>query len=160
MRENNIVFYGNRNTGMFVLSYLVAQGYNIKVITGDNNIKLLCEYYNLPIVSLDSMGDFDLFICCHGKKIINEKYLQKGKFINIHPCLHKHKGHNPIERYIKNEETKGSIESHYLIKEVDEGDIIHSEFFDTPIVRNYAEFYNIALPYYIKCIHKTLEHLL
>lgn len=153
-----IIFYGNRNTGLYILSYLVASGYDIKVITdGDKNIEQLTKYYNLPLVTLDTMGDYDLFICCHGRKIISNKYLKEGKFINLHPCLFKYKGHNPVRRYLKNGNTIGSIESHYLVEEVDGGDVIYRAEFETGKIDTYAEFYNIALPYYFKVIHETLK---
>lgn len=160
MKKYNFILYINRNTGMHVLSYLVARGYDINVITEDEDVITLCSYLDVNIVTLDTMGDFDLFICCHGRKIIDSKYLQDGKFINIHPCLSKYKGHNPIKRYIENGDENGSVESQYLIEEVDAGNVICSETFVTGKVNTYAEFYNIALPYYIKIIHKTLKELL
>lgn len=152
----NIVFYGKRNTGMLVLNYLLAKGHKIKVIPGDDLIRKMCDYHGLEIVDLDSMGKFDLFICCHGNKIIPAKYLIDKKFINIHPCL-KYKGHDPISRYIEKADTEASVDSLYMIESVDDGDVIESIKFQTPVVNSYAEFYNIAYPYYIDCIHKTLE---
>lgn len=155
----SIILYANRNTGMYVMSYLVAQGYDVRVITEDNNVRRLAYAYGLKLTELDEMGEFDLFICCHGRKIIDKKYLQEGKFINIHPCLYKYKGHNPIKRYINNKDNKGTVESHYLIEEVDGGKVIHQEKFDTGEVNTYAEFYNIALPYYFWCIDETLKKI-
>ena len=42
----SIIFYGNRNTGIYVLSYLVAQGYQVKVITDDKEVEKIAGYYN------------------------------------------------------------------------------------------------------------------
>lgn len=151
-----IVYYGRRNTGMVVLAYLKAQGHDIKVMSDDAWILDLAKMFDCPIVTLDTMGEFDLFICVHGTKIIDKKYLVEGKFINIHPCLFKYKGHNPVKRYIENKDRLASVESHWMVEEVDAGDVIHSEYFETPEITSYAEFYNIALPYYFSCIHKTL----
>jgi len=160
MIPSNIILYGNRNTGMSVLSYLVAQGHNIKVITdNDEDVITLCGYYGIEIITLETMGTFDLFICCHGRKIIKTEYLQDGKFINIHPCLFKYKGHNPIKRYIANGDEVGSVESQYLIEEVDGGDVIYKKEFTTGKVNSYSEFYNIALPHYFEVIHETLKTL-
>lgn len=156
----SIILYANRNTGMVVLSYLVAKGYKVKLITdNDENITRLAKSYDVPVVTFDTMGDFDLFICCHGRKIIKNKYLIEGKFINIHPCLFKYKGHNPIKRYIENKDTKGSVESLYLTEEVDAGEVICDRSFYTGVVTTYAEFYNIALPYYFEVIEETLFKL-
>jgi methionyl-tRNA formyltransferase len=160
MKKVDIVLYCNRNTGILVLSYLVAQGYNIKVITdGDRDIIKLCEYYGIDVVTLDTMDTFDLFICCHGRKIINSEYLIEGMFINIHPCLFKYKGHNPIKKYINNGDEIGSVESQYLIEEVDGGDVIYRKEFTTGKINSYSEFYNIAIPHYLDVIHETLKRL-
>jgi len=154
-----IVLYANRNTGLVVMSYLVAMGHNVKYISDDLDIIEMGTAYNLTRVVLETMRPFDLFICCHGDKIIEAQYLQEGKMINIHPCLYKYKGHNPIKRYIENGDTEGTVESQYMIEEVDAGEVIEQEFFKTPVCKTYADFYNIAIPYYLKCIHNTLEHL-
>lgn len=152
-----IVFYGRRNMGMNVLAYLVAKGYEVKVIS-DDTVAELAKMLGCPVVNFETMGDFDLFICCHGNKIIDKKYLN-GKFINIHPCLYKYKGHNPTKRYIENKDESGSVESQWMVEEIDAGEVIHQEFFTTPVVTTFAEFYNIAAPYYYRCIDKTLEKL-
>ncbi len=154
-----IILYANRNTGICVLSYLIAKGYLVKLITDDDaDIITVANYYGVEVITFEEMGDYDLFICCHGRKIIADKYLS-DKMINIHPCLFKYKGHNPVERYIKNKDTVGSVESLYLTAEVDAGEVICREEFETPVIETYAEFYNIALPYYFKLIHETLLKL-
>ena len=153
-----IVFYGRRNVGMLVLTYLVAKGHSVKVIS-DDVVAETAKIFNCPVVNFENMGEFDLFICCHGSKIIDKKYLIKGKFINLHPCLYKYKGHSPIKRYIENKDESGSVECQWMIEEVDAGEVIHQEFFETPKVTTFAEFYNIALPYYLKAIDKALEKI-
>lgn len=152
-----IVFYGRTQVGSVVLSYLVARGYTVKVIPEDEIVNSLCEYYGLEVVTLKTMGDFDLFVCCHGEKIIDEEYLQEGKFINMHSCLWKYKGKDPVSRYIENKDTEASIESHYMTKEVDAGEVISRVLFKTPIVKTHGEYFNLALPYYYRCIDETLS---
>lgn len=154
-----IIFYGRTQMGVAVLMYLVAKGYKVKVIPEDNLVQNVCGYYDLEIVNLDTMGEFDLFICCHGSKIIDEKYLVASKYINMHSCLFKYRGKDPITRYIENKDTKASIESHYIIKEVDAGEVIKSIYFDTPVISTHGEYFNLAMPYYIECIEETLYKL-
>jgi methionyl-tRNA formyltransferase len=155
-----IILYTRRNVGMYCLSHLVALGHDVSVITDDSNVEWLAGRYNCDIVGFESMGEFDLFLCIHGNKIIPERYLHDWRMINIHPCLYKYKGHNPIKRYIIGKDTDASVESQWLIEEVDAGDVIHREDFTTPICNNYADFYNIALPYYIKCLDETLNRFI
>jgi methionyl-tRNA formyltransferase len=149
----NIVLYANRNVGMVVYFYLLSRGHSVKVITED---VLMIEVAD-EVVTLDTMGDFDLFICCHGRKIIDSKYLIPGKFLNVHPCLFKYKGHNPIKRYIENKDTLGSVEVQHMVEEVDAGEVIARVEFETPAIETYAEFYNIALPYYIRVLKQLPE---
>ena len=155
----DVVFYGRTQVGTAVLSYLVAKGYRVKVIPEDDMTRMLCDYYNLPIVTLDTMGEFDLFVCCHGEKIIPVRYLQENKFINMHSCLWKYKGKDPISRYIANKDTDASIESHYMTNVVDGGRVIERVLFTTPVVKTHEEYFNIALPYYYTCIENTLKKL-
>jgi len=154
-----IILYCRRNVGLCVLSYLVAKGYEVKVISDDETVLWMAEKLYCEVVTIEKMPEFDLFICCHGDKIIDKKYLVEGKFINIHPCLYKYPGKNPIGKYILNEDTDGTVESQWLIEEVDGGEVIHKEEFSTPICNSYAAFYNIALPYYLKTLEATLTKL-
>ncbi|MBI2659647.1 hypothetical protein HYX07_00620 [Candidatus Woesearchaeota archaeon] len=157
MAISKIVFYGRTQVGLIALLYLLAKEKKISVIPEDNIIKNAIKIFDLEETSFDNLKDFDLFICCHGRKILPESMLIKNKFINIHPCLFKYKGHDPIKRYMHNKDTKASVESHYMEKEVDCGEIIESLFFETPVVNSYEQFYMIALPYYLDCISKTLD---
>lgn len=155
-----IVLYTRRNVGMYSLSFLVSLGYEVKVITDDENVKWLAEVLHCERVTFDTMGEFGLFLCVHGNKIIDEKYLKLGKFVNVHPCLFKYKGHNPIKRYILNNDTEGSVESHWMTKDVDEGEIIYEVRFHVGVCKTYAEFYNEALRFYFLVIKKTLDSIL
>ncbi len=152
-----IILYTRRNVGMYCLSHLVALGHDVSVITDDKNVEWLAERYGCKIVRIDDMGEFDYFICIHGNKIIPSRFLQEGKMINIHPCLYKYKGHNPIKRYIVGKDTDATVESQWMIEEVDAGDVIFQQKFITPICNSYADFYNVAVPFYYSCLEKTLE---
>lgn len=154
-----IVLYANRNVGLLVLSYLRAMGHIVYVIhDGDQQMEDLCNMLGVEVVTLETMPPHDLLLCCHGRKIIPKEYLT-GLCVNIHPCLFKYKGHNPVKRYIANKDTLGSVESHYLTEVVDGGDVIHQEFFETTPITDFANFYNIATPYYYMCVNETLAKL-
>ncbi len=153
-----IILYCRRNVGLIALSYFVAKGHTVRVMTDDDNVKWLARSLGCPMVEgVNAMGRFDFLFCVHGNKILETKYLAEKKTINIHPCLFKYPGHNPIKRYIENGDTLGSVESQYMIEEVDAGPVIHQEMFSTPVCHNYADFYNVALPFYYKVLDKTME---
>lgn len=154
-----LILYARRNVGVAALTYLCAKGYRVKVISTDKDVLWMAGKLGVEVVTLDSMGEFDLFLCVHGDKIIPDQYLVEGKMVNVHPCLYKYKGHNPIKRYIFGADTDATVESQYLIKEVDAGSVIHQENFETPVCKTYADFYNIAIFYYYKTIDSTLKKL-
>lgn len=154
-----IVLYTRRNVGMYCLSHLVALGYSVKVITDDSNVSWLAHKYGCELVTLDTMGEFDLFICIHGNKKIGSKYLKERKFINVHPCLFRYKGADPIKRYIENRDIVGSVGCHYMTEEIDKGELICEIQFETGVVKTYAEFYNLALPIYYECLTEALSRV-
>jgi len=155
-----LILYGRRNTGMVVLPYLVAKGYEVKVISDDKDVIWVAKDLKCGITTIEEMGDdYDLFICVHGDKIIPKQFLRNGKMINIHPCLRWYHGHNPIKRYIEDKRVTGSVEAQYLIEKVDAGDLICGEIFRTPVCNTYQDFYNIALPYYTRVISSALKLL-
>lgn len=154
-----IIFYGKRNTGMALLPFLVASGYKVKVMSGDADVEWMAHSLKLETVELERMGEFDLFICCHGTRIIPKEYLDKGVFINIHPCLQKYPGKNPIQKYVDNKDTVGTVESHYMVEQVDAGKKICCFGFYTGEVKTPQEFYAIAMPHYFKCLSQTLKEI-
>jgi methionyl-tRNA formyltransferase len=154
-----IVFYGGRNAGMNVLLYLIGlKKHTITVIPEDTIIRKTAEFLNLNTISLNNLNkeSFDLFISCHGRKIIPDNILRKCLCLNIHPCLFKYKGADPIGRYMLNKDTMASVGCHIMTNKIDSGDVIYEVFFDTPVIKSYDEFYNIAYLFYVECIHKVM----
>lgn len=154
-----ILLYANRSVGINSLLLLKTMGYTVVVVTEDDDVASVAEELSVPVINFGSIQyfDYDLFICIHGRKIIPNDWLKENKMINIHPCLHKYKGHNPIKRYIIGKDTDGTVESQWLTEVVDGGEVIHREDFKTPICNTYADFYNVAFVYYTKCLIETLK---
>lgn len=161
--KKTIILYGKRNTGFNALMYLVAKGYNVKVADeSDLTVLSLARDLGCPVVSTNlelTIGQFGLFLCVHGTRIIEDEYLKNGLFVNIHPCLDKYKGANPIKRYLKNKDEIGSVSSHFMTSEIDGGEIIHTESFATGKISTFQEFYDAAAPFYWLTIKRTLEKL-
>jgi methionyl-tRNA formyltransferase len=155
--KKTIVLYGRRNTAAMCLVYLVAKGYNVKVVSDDMNVLWMAEKLKVEVRRMEERGYFDMLLCVHGRHIFSYEELVQAPHVNIHPALEKYRGHNPIKSYIENKDIDGSVSSHYMVEEVDAGKVIHTEYFETPICHSYADFYNVAYPYYIKLLDKTLE---
>jgi len=155
-----IILYARRNVGLVALSYLVAKGYLVKVISDDKNVIWLAGILGCEIVDFDSMGEFSWLFCVHGNLIIPKEYLIEGKMINFHPCLQEgYKGHNPVKRFLVQGALHASISSHYMTEVVDEGAVIHTVNFDTKGAKSYADFYNEAFKYYFLLLDATLNKL-
>ena len=155
-----VVLFTRRNVGMYCLSYLVALGHEVSLVSDDKNVLWLGERLGCKTTTMEEIEDYGLLVSIHWHKIIPEMYLKQNQAINIHPCLYLYPGKNPISQYIENKDKKGSVESHYMIKEVDAGEVIHQEFFPTPICNDFASFYNIALPFYFKNLDATLNKII
>lgn len=158
-KERKAIFYGKSQVGLVVLLDLLANGFDVKVMPNDDIIRNAAFYLHLAIVNLETMGEFDYFFSCHGERIVPMKYLEGKVAVNMHDCLYKYKGQTPVQRYMDNGDTQASIESHHMIAKVDEGPVIHQVFFETPKVKTFGEYYNLALPRYLDCIEGTLTKL-
>jgi len=152
-----IVLFARRNTGLYCLSHLWALGYDVKVVTDDRDIADTAKMYGCEIVSTDKMGSFDLVLSVHWHKIIPTYLFKRKPAVNIHPCLFKYKGHDPVRRHIDNKDTVGSVAAHYMTDTVDEGELINEYLFETGVCKSYGEFYNVAFFYYYKTINKVLK---
>lgn len=156
---SKIILYTRRNVGMITLSYLKGLSHKVVLISEDSDILWLAKSLNVGAIKIEHLPyhPHDLFLCVHGDKIIPKEYLH-DYMVNIHPT--KYNGHNPVKKYIANQDTDGCIRAMKMIEEVDAGELIHKENFITPVCSNYADFYNIAFPYYFKTIKTVLDKIL
>lgn len=155
----NIALFCRRNVGLCALSYFVACGHEVQVVTDDVSIAELAENLGMPIVAPTEIKDYDLIVSVHWHKIIPMEYILGKKSFNVHPCLGKYPGKDPIAKYIANVDTEATIDSHVMTEKPDEGEVLISVPFKTSICRSYAEFYNAALPYYFKCFTETMKRI-
>lgn len=143
---------------MVALSFLKGLGYNVKVITDkDIDILTLADVLGCKVISLNDIGEYDLFLCVHGRKIIPKEMLN-DKMINIHPT--DYNGHNPVKKYIDNMDSISCLRAMYMTDVVDEGREITRVTFKTGIVMTYADYYNIAIKEYVFLIDKVLKMVL
>ena len=156
-----IVIYGRRTPCWVALNYLMTKkNVFIKVVSDDENVLWLAEKLGSDIRPIQAYGFFDLLICIHGTHIFTREELKQGVCVNIHPALEKYRGTNPIKRYIENKDIDGSVSAHFMSEIIDEGEIIHTEYFETPICNSHADFYNCSYIHYLKTIDKVLEKVL
>lgn len=157
-----ILLYTRRNVGLCALSYLISLGYEVVVMTDDENLKWMAGRYNCKVIDngdWKGMGDFDFLLSVHGNKIIPKKYLKERKCVNVHPTLFLYKGTNPIKKFIANKDKVGSVAAHYMTEIPDEGEVICEHKFEVPPITTHAEYYQFSLPMYYKVIDDVLNVL-
>lgn len=157
-----ILFYGKRNTGVIALLFLASkQRLNIVVADEcDHDVLEIARRIGLRIASMDLelfTKTFDYLFCVHGTRIFDKDELIDKRFINFHPTHYN--GHNPVKKFISNKDTTGSVRSMYMTEEIDAGELIAEEKFETGICHDYADFYNVAYIHYLRCLDKTLEKI-
>ena len=106
----------------------------------DNNISTYCfpfkknqqsrESYDTQLANLISNIDYDLIVCAGWMHILNSHFLTKHtKIINIHPALpNSYKGmyciKKTFEGFKKGEVEQGGVMVHWVIPDVDAGEVI------------------------------------
>lgn len=168
----NIAFYGGQTAGIVVLLTLVAKNSRIKyVFPEDKKIKKIAELFSLPVKKKSSLDEkkcidklkknIDLFLCCHGRKILSKELVQSLTCINLHPCLYRYKGARPIKRLIKDNNAKASVAAHFMTEEVDQGKKILELFktIENIASKTEAEVYNELYPLYVEVTLKVLRKI-
>lgn len=158
--KKTVILYGNRNVCIYALTYLMAKGFVVKLISKDHWVLKVAESLGVDIVEFDEVESFDLFLCVHGATILKKNFLEKGVCVNVHPCLSLgYRGKDPIARYIKNKNEIATVDAHIMTEIVDEGEVVSSVKFATGQVAGYSEFYNQAVPFYFLTFNNILQKL-
>lgn len=164
-----IVFYGGRQSGMVALLTLLALKHEVVcVIPVDDPVERAAKSFKLNIKKPEDINDkkfveylknlkSGLLVCCHGRKILKKDILTI-KAINLHPCLYKYKGADPIGRMLKDKETKASVGVHWMTEDVDRGEVIVEEFLTTK-GSNVMEIYNELYPLYSEVLVEAIDKI-
>ncbi len=154
-----ILLYCRRNVGLCALSYFVAAGFRVKVISDFDEILALARNLRCEIVTQETAYDYEWLFSIHWHKIIPEKYLKPNRGVNWHPLLHRYPGANPVKKYIDNGDVMASLGSHIMTDVPDAGQRIDLIMYGLGKVTSYAEFYNDMLPIYYRSFRRTLDKL-
>lgn len=126
----------------------------------------ICREFDIP--TIDSIHDLrfysllngaSLLISVHGREVIPNYILEACKCINVHPCLSKYKGKDPIKRLLKNGGKKASVGVHYISDRVDLGRVITESFIDVSDCKTEIEIYNKLYPIYSIVISEVLDKI-
>lgn len=120
-------------------------------------IKVYRSVSSIGFVS--NLESCDLLLSVHGGEIVIDKLLELPKIgcINVHPMIDKYKGKLPVQKALFNQDTIGSVGSHWMTKDVDEGEIICLLKTDIEFCKNEEQVYNRLYELYVKVILATLH---
>lgn len=146
---------------------LLASGCDVlAVVAYDDFVKMLAEQLKIPTFTSIKDKNFvkmvegsDILVSVHGREIAPPNILKipPKRCINVHPCLYRYKGADPIGRLLKDKNTKASVGVHYMEEKLDAGEVIVEEFVDVSGRETVAEVYNELYPYYATTLLKALK---
>lgn len=168
-RGLKVLFLGGKQAGCIGLLTLLAAACKIQgVVAYDTVVENLAGLLHLPTFSSVKqpavekfLSEADLLVSVHGREIIPKRLLDllHSGGINVHPCLYRYKGANPVGRLLEDGCTQASVGVHRMTERVDEGEILVEEFVDIAGKRSADEVYNVLYPFYASALLKALQIL-
>lgn len=137
----------------------------ISAVAYDDNVKMLAKELKIPVFSsiydgkfINSIKKSDLLFSVHGREIVPKDILEIPSLgcVNLHPCLYKYKGTSPVQRMLDDKNPRASIGIHYMVEEIDTGEVILEEFVHTT-GKTVVEVYNELYPHYAMAIIKAIK---
>jgi len=169
MKKLSICVMAGKQAGVIGILTILAKGYRIlSVVAYDPLVKIICREFNLPICDslqnksfLRVLKKSDLLISIHGREIVPEDLLFVPKYncINVHPCLYKYKGKEPVKQLLKDKNKKASVGVHYMTHKLDQGKVIVEEFINVKGLTDVESIYNALYPYYSLALSKALNYI-
>lgn len=166
-----VIFLGGKQAGIIGLLTTIVGGCHIKaVVSVSDMVKKLSNELEIPAYHsvkqkeiIQLLPEVDLLISVHSREIIPVELLNIPRLggINVHPCLLKYKGKDPIQRFLQGNETQASVGVHRMTEDVDMGETLFEMFvdIDRQKVMQVVDVYNILYPLYSIVLLKTIDLL-
>ncbi len=161
-----VLLLAGKQAGCIGLLTLAAAGCKIQgVIAYDDGTQKLATMLNIPTFSSLKQPRVqalllhsDLLVSVHGREIVPKKVFEIPRLggINVHPCLYRYKGSNPVGRLLQDECTQASVGVHRMTKALDLGDVLVEEFIDVAGKQSIEEIYNALYPFYAIALIKAI----
>jgi UDP-2,4-diacetamido-2,4,6-trideoxy-beta-L-altropyranose hydrolase len=164
-----VIFLGGKQAGCIGLLTLRARGCAITgVVAYDDTVQELATMLGIPTFSSierpevkDLLSRGDLLVSMHGREVVPRKLFQLPRLggINVHPCLYRYKGANPVGRLLRDGCPLASVGVHRMTEDIDEGEVLTEEFVDVAGKQSPEEVYNVLYPYYSLALLRALQVL-
>mgnify|MGYP001571826392 CR=1 FL=1 len=161
------VFAGGSHVGMLCLLASVAHGYRPRaVVHADIGVKRTAEDLGLlTLPSTRQLKGWDahgLLLSVHLREIVKPDVLRLFYHaINLHPCLPKYPGPDPIQRLLAAGDKEANVAAHRMEELVDAGEIVEQlslELPDSPMTP--ADVYLWLYPLYVDVALRVLRSFL
>lgn len=168
-----VIFLGGKQAGCVGLLTVLALGHKVvMVVAYDGLVWDIASELGIPVfTSIEQMvGSNDwrevvpypnLLVSAHCREIVPPFLLRLPRLggINVHPCLYRYKGPNPVGRLLRDGGTQASVGVHRMTEKVDEGEVLVEEFIDVTGKSSVEEIYNALYPFYALALIKALRIL-
>lgn len=150
-----------QNAGLIGFLTVLSRGYKINgVVCYDSITKNVVRNYGIDvydsILDYKDLIDNDILISVHGKEIVSSDILDSLLCLNVHPCLYRYKGSNPVGRLIDDGCRKASVGVHIMSDVVDGGEVVF-ELFKEVDLDSVEGVYNQLYPLYHEAIFKLFN---
>jgi len=135
------------------------------VVAYDESVEKLAKSLGLPVFPsvrnpefCETLSKSDVLVSAHGREIVPKRLLGTPQLggINVHPCLYRYKGADPVGRLLKEGNPKASVGVHCMTEKVDEGEVLVEEFVQVDGKDTVESIYNALYPYYAITLVKAL----
>lgn len=160
-----VAFMGGRQAGMVGLLSCLTEHDVIGVVAYDRIVRQAAmDVACVPQGSvheprfIDSLAGADVLLSVHGREIVPERLLKLPKHggINLHPCLDRYPGKDPVGRWLGDEGSEISVSAHVMEAEVDTGEVLVTHRTSSNGTTR-AEVYNDLYPLYARVVVEALR---
>jgi methionyl-tRNA formyltransferase len=169
LRGLAVTVLAGRQAGCVGLLTLAAAGADVRLVVAyDEIVMRLAGELDLPSVPsiaapdiAATLGCCDLLVSVHGREIVPPALLARPALgaINVHPCLSRYKGRDPIGRLLADGHSRASVGVHVMTERVDEGPVLAEEFVDVTGCTTHDAVYNRLYPSYATTLLKAVRML-
>ena len=161
------VFAGGSHVGVLCLLASIAHCYRPQaVVPADIGVEQTARGLGLVVLpdtrALLKWEPNGVLLSVHLREIVKPDVLRRFDHpINLHPCLPKYPGPDPIQRWLAAGETEANVSAHRMEVRVDTGeitDVERVEIADSPVTP--AEVYLRLYPLYVNVALRTLRRFL
>ena len=166
MSMNACLMAGKQAGLIGILTTLAKKLDILGIVAYDEIVSMTAKEFCIPIFKtiydkefVENLSKCDLLISIHGREIVPKEFLSLPKIdcINVHPCLYKYKGKNPIQQLLKDKSSKASVGVHYMTEKIDGGETLIEEFVDIKGLDGVESIYNALYPHYSSVLSKALD---